>query len=199
MLIRNEQFNKRKYDRIFVPAYEKIDEMLRTEEGKQAILNNRLGDTLEQKMKLKFMEDEENVGTAVEVGSTACTVLIAERKIYCANAGDSRAIMGLKDGGCIELSHDHKPDNETETKRIYAARGKVKAGRVHQPPTVFNTNGAISVSRAIGDLGFKQDEDLDPSQQLITCHPDVSVNALDNKVAFILIACDGIWDCLSSD
>ena len=106
------------------------------------------------------MEDDENVGTAFEVGCTACTIFIANNKIYCANAGDSRAVMSLKDGKTVPLSEDHKPEAEKEKERIYAAGGSVKHGRTHSAPHVFGL-GALAVSRALGDLGFKQDEEID--------------------------------------
>jgi len=50
--------------------------------------------------------------------------------LYCANSGDSRACLGLKNGKLIELSHDHKPENEGEMARIKAAGGFVDDGRV---------------------------------------------------------------------
>ena len=66
--------------------------------------------------------------------------------IYCANSGDSRAVLGLKNGKLIELSHDHKPENEGEMARIKAGGGFVEDGRVQ---------GIIAVSRAIGDWEYK--------------------------------------------
>ena len=56
--------------------------------------------------------------------------LVTPDTIYCANAGDSRAILVNKAGKVTELSHDHKPDNETEMTRIKAAGGFVDDGRV---------------------------------------------------------------------
>lgn len=66
--------------------------------------------------------------------------------LYCANAGDSRACLYTKAGKVIELSHDHKPDNDGELKRVKAAGGFVEDGRVQ---------GIIAVSRAIGDWEYK--------------------------------------------
>jgi len=50
--------------------------------------------------------------------------------IYCANSGDSRACIYTTKGECIELSHDHKPDNDIELKRVKAGGGYVEDGRV---------------------------------------------------------------------
>lgn len=50
-------------------------------------------------------------------GCTATVVLISPKEIYCANAGDSRTVLS-KAGKVVELSKDHKPDDEIELKRI---------------------------------------------------------------------------------
>ena len=55
-------------------------------------------------------------------------------------------MLATKQGKVIELSHDHKPENDTEMKRIKAAGGFVEDGRVQ---------GIIAVSRAIGDWEYK--------------------------------------------
>jgi len=46
------------------------------------------------------------------------------------NVGDSRAIASVS-GRVEELSFDHKPNNELETKRIEAAGGWVEFNRVN--------------------------------------------------------------------
>ena len=52
--------------------------------------------------------------------------------MYCyqGNVGDSRAVASVS-GRVIELSFDHKPSNELETKRIEAAGGWVEFNRVN--------------------------------------------------------------------
>ena len=61
--------------------------------------------------KLDMHEEREIKTLPFQAGCTSCVCLITQDTIYCANAGDSRAILGLKNGTLIELSHDHKPDN----------------------------------------------------------------------------------------
>ncbi|KAK8045131.1 hypothetical protein PG993_005155 [Apiospora rasikravindrae] len=121
-------------------------------------------------------------------GCTACVGLITDDKIYIANAGDSRSVLGVK-GRAKPLSFDHKPQNEGEKARITAAGGFVDFGRV---------NGNLALSRAIGDFEFKKSAELAPEQQIVTAYPDVVVHDLSDDDEFLVIACDGIWDCQSS-
>lgn len=50
-------------------------------------------------------------------GCTANVVLITQDKYIVANAGDSRSSLCRK-GTTIDLSTDHKPENEEERRRI---------------------------------------------------------------------------------
>lgn len=80
--------------------------------------------------KLDANEEREIKQYAFNSGCTSCVVLITKDTIYCANSGDSRACLATKTGKVIELSHDHKPENDGEMKRIQAAGGFVEEGRV---------------------------------------------------------------------
>lgn len=63
--------------------------------------------------------DDDFVNTGYPDGTTACAVsLVGGKRIVCANAGDSRAIVVRKDGSVVRLSRDHKPGMPDETKRI---------------------------------------------------------------------------------
>ncbi|KAK3170938.1 hypothetical protein OEA41_003022 [Lepraria neglecta] len=121
-------------------------------------------------------------------GCTASVGLISKTTIYVANAGDSRSVLGVK-GRAKPLSYDHKPQNEGEKARICAAGGFVDFGRV---------NGNLALSRAIGDFEFKKSAELSPEQQIVTAFPDVIAHTITDDDEFLVIACDGIWDCQSS-
>lgn len=78
-----------------------------------------------------------------------------------------------------------------EKGRIEAAGGFVNfAGRV---------NGNLNLSRAIGDLKYKQSKHLSPAQQIITAAPDIVALDLQEDDEFFILACDGVWDCLTND
>jgi protein phosphatase 2C family protein 2/3 len=59
-------------------------------------------------------------------GSCAIVALLVEEKVFIVNVGDSRAIMS-SDGGnvCLNLSLDHKPNDDIEQKRILTHGGRV--------------------------------------------------------------------------
>ena len=116
--------------------------------------------------------------------------LLVGSELFVANAGDSRCVV-CRDGTAVEMSFDHKPEDEPERARIKKAGGKVTAdGRV---------NGGLNLSRAIGDHAYKTNKDLPLTQQMISPVPDVKKLTIDpEKDSFILLACDGIWNSLSS-
>lgn len=94
----------------------------------------------------------------VMAGSTAVSVLIKDMQLYCANAGDSRAIASIN-GQLEVLSNDHKPNNEEESRRICEGGGWVEFNRV---------NGNLALSRALGDFTFKRNADKTPQEQIVT-------------------------------
>ncbi|ORM42075.1 putative protein phosphatase 2C 58 [Babesia sp. Xinjiang] len=124
-------------------------------------------------------------------GSTSVVMVVLGGEnpaILVANAGDSRAVLCR--GGCaVALSHDHKPQLREEGERIRRAGGSVTNGRV---------DGNLNLSRSLGDLTFKQDHTLPPAEQRISAMPDVRICPLTPHDEFVVLACDGIWDCKSN-
>lgn len=45
---------------------------------------------------------------------------------------------------------------------------------------------------------YKADEDLSPEEQMITADPDLKTLELTPDDEFIVLACDGVWNSLSS-
>ncbi|CAL2233528.1 unnamed protein product [Prunus armeniaca] len=126
-----------------------------------------------------FEEGPHSDFTGPTSGSTACVAILRNNQLVVANAGDSRCVISRK-GQAYNLSRDHKPDLELEKERILKAGGFIHAGRV---------NGSLNLARAIGDMEFKQNKFLPAEKQIVElCDDD----------EFIVLACDGIWDCMSS-
>lgn len=76
-----------------------------------------------------------------------------------------------------------------ENARIVSAGGFVEFGRV---------NGNLALSRAIGDFEFKQNFSLEPEEQIVTADPEIIQHTITGEEEFLVLACDGIWDCLSN-
>ncbi|XP_017058076.1 probable protein phosphatase 2C T23F11.1 [Drosophila ficusphila] len=149
-------------------------------------------DNIEQALQQGFLDidyymlNNESWGDQM-AGSTAVVVLVKDNKLYCANAGDSRAIACVN--GQLEiLSLDHKPNNEAESKRIIDGGGWVEFNRV---------NGNLALSRALGDFVFKR-ANKRPEDQIVTAYPDVETRKIMEDWEFIVLACDGIWDVMSN-
>ncbi|KAM3676401.1 protein phosphatase 1G isoform 2-T2 [Ammospiza maritima maritima] len=150
--------------------------------------------------KSKFFEDSEDESDEVEEeeedsepgsdsGTTAVVALIRGKQLIVANAGDSRCVVS-EGGKAVDMSYDHKPEDEVELARIKNAGGKVTMdGRV---------NGGLNLSRAIGDHFYKRNKNLPPEEQMISALPDIKVLTINDDHDFMVIACDGIWNVMSS-
>ena len=136
-------------------------------------------------------ENEDDDLALDSIGCTANVVLTdyAARKIYVANAGDSRCVMG-HGGKCTPLSFDHKPDCQTEIDRIYKSGSTIVEGRV---------DGNLNLTRALGDLRHKQKTFLKPEEQPITANPDVYEYEMPTDLDFIFMGCDGVWERKSNE
>jgi len=127
----------------------------------------------------------------VHAGCTSVVVVVNGTTITVANAGDSRAVMMRKNDKVFPLSYDHKPSDEIESTRINGAGGFVNQfGRV---------NGNLNLSRSIGDLKYKQNVEVAREQQMITAEPDLITVEMLPDDEFIVVGCDGIWDCLTNE
>ena len=88
----------------------KMDELIRKPEHRKELIS------------FKGTPEEDDLGNGEEdfySGCTACVALIHQGKyLYVANAGDSRCNLCASNGELIEMSSDHKPDNDLEKTRI---------------------------------------------------------------------------------
>jgi len=131
-------------------------------------------------------------------GSTAVFAVISkkygsrESAIFVGNVGDCRAVLcSGPDGVARDLTQDHKPSNKDEQERVEQAGGYIHNGRL---------NGVLAVSRSFGDINHKV---FPPQLSLWTCQqlisrPDITTLKILPAHEFMILACDGLWDVLSS-
>ncbi|KAL7530641.1 hypothetical protein ACHAXR_003608 [Thalassiosira sp. AJA248-18] len=123
-------------------------------------------------------------------GSTAVATLLHEsndgtRTLLSANIGDSRGVLS-RNGRAIDLTRDHKPNDDKEKARILAMGEKIEWDHYCKVHRVRN----LSLSRAIGDRFAKP-----------AVSGEVEIKRFpiyDDKDEFILLASDGLWDVMSS-
>jgi len=141
-------------------------------------------------------------------GSTCVSVLFTQDKLYCANLGDSRAIIGRctkenKDNKTTILnwsynllSRDHKLSEIDEKERIIEKGGRVEPyqdikGNFIGPMRVWlkeENSPGLAMSRSFGDT-------IAASVGVIS-EAEIFEWNLTKEDMFIVLASDGVWDFL---
>eukprot|EP00903_Cladosiphon_okamuranus_P008714 g8348.t1 len=170
--------------------------------------------------------DKEFIATSrlPEAGSTATTCLVLGSRLYIANVGDSRTVL-CRGGKLRMASADHKPCRPDEQERIQRAGGFVAHRRVMGElavsrafgdsefkgggPAAGNSGrgGSSSASREGAPQNGNNDDDEDAAMeeretayaQLITAEPEFLVSEITPQDEFLVLACDGVFDVLTSE
>ncbi|XP_076139050.1 protein phosphatase, Mg2+/Mn2+ dependent, 1Lb isoform X2 [Alosa pseudoharengus] len=122
-----------------------------------------------------------------EAGTTCLVALLSDKQLTVANVGDSRGVLCDKDGNTIALSHDHKPYQLRERKRIKQAGGFISFNGS------WRVQGILAMSRSLGDYPLK-------NLNVIVPDPDVLTFDLDKlQPQFMILASDGLWDAFSNE
>lgn len=107
ILMANAEYKAKNYAKALEESFVETDYMLLSDEGHDKMRKIIL-DMKQQirgaNAKLDAHEEKDIRLFPFNAGCTACVCLITNDTIYCANAGDSRAVLGLKNGKLIELS-----------------------------------------------------------------------------------------------
>jgi len=148
---------------------------------------------------------------AHESGTTAVAAYQHHDRLYVANVGDSRAVLGRCDTArkdaqalrAVELSSDQKPSRTDEKQRILAAGGRVEQSSVPVrtvngvrwlrmgPERVMDKTvmGGLAMSRSLGDLSLRP---------YVSSQPEFMERRLDSRDKVLVVGSDGVWDRLSS-
>ncbi|XP_062189487.1 probable protein phosphatase 2C 64 [Phragmites australis] len=132
-------------------------------------------------------------------GSTAVTVLKLGSDLYMANVGDSRAVLGSRNGAggamvAVQLTVDLKPDVPSEAERIKKCKGRVFA--LQDEPEVprvwlpYDDAPGLAMARAFGDFCLKD--------YGVISVPEFFHWSVTEKDQFVILASDGVWDVLSN-
>lgn len=174
-LKKNSNYLSRKFNEALEETFMSIDRLIQTPKGASEVS--------------KYLKEQSKSPNDIVGGCTANVIIIYKGKVYCANAGDSRAVV-YSEKSYIPLSIDHKPEDTVESERIYKAGGFVVDGRI---------NGGLNLSRAFGDFDYKKKTGLSEMEQMISPFPEIRNYELSKKDLFIVMGCDGIWETFSDE
>lgn len=137
-------------------------------------------------------------------GSTCVGIIFTNEKLYCANVGDSRGIIGKYNKYnnkwyYNQISRDHKPTDLDEKKRIIRFGGRISQYRDQNgicsgPQRIWLQKEDIpglAMSRSFGDQIA--------SKVGVTCEPEVKEVTFTEEDKFILLASDGLWEYMSNE
>jgi serine/threonine protein phosphatase PrpC len=122
-------------------------------------------------------------------GSTALLVIVLAHSLemLVCNVGDTRAVL-RRDSGVVPLSRDHLPTLASERHRVQASEnGFLREGLV---------NGVLQMTRAFGDFELKGS--APPERAGVIAKPEIRRVQLCEADTHIVVACDGLWDVLTS-
>jgi protein phosphatase 1L len=87
----------------------------------------------------------------LKAGSTLLLSLVSNGAFTIANIGDSSAMLLKQNGKMLKLTDEQTPNRDDEYNRIVRNNGFVTV-----KDDVARVDGSLAVSRAIGDLKYKQ-------------------------------------------
>nr|XP_040026406.1 protein phosphatase 1L-like [Gasterosteus aculeatus aculeatus] len=146
------------------------------------------GSILEQRILNGDREIPETLSaTSPHAGTTCLVALLSDRELIVANVGDSRGVLCDKDGNAVALSHDHKPYQLKERKRIKRAGGFISFNGS------WRVQGILAMSRSLGDYPLK-------NLNVVIPDPDIMTFDMDKlQPEFMILASDGLWDAFSNE
>lgn len=127
-------------------------------------------------------------GVSQESGCTLCGMWVVHEVGIVFNVGDSRALYVVSDREHIQITRDHKPDDEREAARIRKHRGYVGKHVRDSPPRLWSSSKmeepGLALSRALGDFAAHKCG--------LTYLPAISTTTFTR--GWVVIATDGLWD-----
>ncbi|KDO27346.1 CAMKK/META protein kinase [Saprolegnia parasitica CBS 223.65] len=140
-------------------------------------------------------------------GSTATFVFLecappSRRRLVLGHVGDCRAVV-CRDGAACVLTKDHRCTTKDEVDLVVGIIG------AH---AIINNriNGVLAITRTFGDLEFKgrtrkaseraaRVYSQEAVNTVLSATPDVLVLDIEASDAFLLLACDGLWEAMNCE
>lgn len=146
-----------------------------------------------------------------KIGACALLVVVANNKVYAANAGDSQGLLISEENGRFQFEKLNKKLNansrkeQQRLKQLFPEEADIVVCK-RDDNTACYVKGRLQPTRAFGDFRLKHKEfnSLPVGQSLkayvegpyITHQPEIRVFDLQKKHKYIVIGCDGIHSAI---
>jgi len=132
-------------------------------------------------------------------GSTAVAAVWIGNKVWTANCGDSRCVIGYETTNKMLFeTEDHKPNSPAEQARINESGGEVRSQTypdgwtVHRIFVKGHDYPGLCMARTLGDESVKAHG--------VIATPEVAYTEIDLPAnPFLILATDGVWEFLDSE
>lgn len=178
-------------------------------------LDGDLGREVEENQRSAVLEPLVRVALS---GSVACVAHVDGPHLHLANTGDCGAVLGSQrqEGGsgwqAQRLTQDHTWENPAEVERVVSEHPSSEAEAVVKDQRLL---GVLMPFRAFGDFRFKWDREKQVSMvqryagpnnlipncitpPYLTAMPEVTYHRLRPHDRFLVMASDGLWECMSA-
>ncbi|XP_076849052.1 pyruvate dehydrogenase [acetyl-transferring]-phosphatase 2, mitochondrial [Brachyhypopomus gauderio] len=161
---------------------------------------------------------------AAFAGCTACLAHVGPDGVFVANAGDCRAVLGVREGegswSALPLSRDHNAANRVEVERVRSQHPASEHQALFADERLL---GVLMPLRAFGDVRFKWSRELQQSvlenggcdlealqlyqysppnyltPPYLEATPEVTYHRLRPQDHFMILASDGLWDEMDNE
>lgn len=117
-------------------------------------------------------------------GTTCLMALIINCKLTIANLGDSSAML-IRNNQLLELTSEQVPTRIDEYQRIIERQGMViPVGQI------MRVQGVLAVTRAIGDLAYKE---------YISSEPEISSIQISPQDQYLILSTDGLYKTFTKE
>ncbi|XP_065160048.1 pyruvate dehydrogenase [acetyl-transferring]-phosphatase 1, mitochondrial isoform X2 [Atheta coriaria] len=148
-------------------------------------------------------------------GAVACVAHIDGPHLHVANVGDCNAVVGVRTETnswvAKKLTTEHNTDNRDEVERIISEHPYNESNTVIKMERLL---GQLAPLRALGDYRYKWSKEIMRNvvakhfgdhmiapnyytPPYLTSRPDVIYHRLTPRDKFLVLATDGLWDCIS--
>ena len=180
-LTENINFINGNYKKSLEETFINLDESFRSLEVQQELSKysnrkeeNKNKDNFNDFLELFNPRNLEGVNIAEFCGSCGIVVLITEKKVFIANAGNSKCIpVNIKNEIIKDkINIEHTLDNENEIKRLNKIFG-YEISETNNNKDKFINDFYLNITRGFGDLQYKDNKLINLEDQCISVKPDI--------------------------